>query len=74
MSKFAAGDRVQVTDSGLAQLRAIMRRSGIEPQPNHTGTVEDVWPDGQVLIVFDDGAGAPYPAAEVLPLEGDPIL
>lgn len=60
MSAFAIGDRVQVTDPALAQMRAIMRRAGHEPAPNHTGTVEEVWDDGQVLIEFDDGIGAPY--------------
>jgi hypothetical protein len=70
---FWPGDRVYVTDSGLAQLREIMKQAtGKEPAPNHHGTVEEVWEDeGMVLIAFDEdgveGAGnaAPYPASEV---------
>jgi hypothetical protein len=63
---FAPGDRVYVTDRGLAQLREIMwRATGSEPAPNHHGTVEEVWDDGTVLITFDDGGGAPYPPSEV---------
>lgn len=63
---FKAGDRVLVTDPALAQLREIMRNAtGSEPKPNHHGTVEQVWDDGTCLIYFDDGVGAPYPAAEV---------
>jgi len=60
-------------DPGLAQLREIMRRAtGVEPAPNHHGTVEQVLEeDGMVLINFDEdgveGAGnaAPYPFDEV---------
>jgi hypothetical protein len=73
--RFVAGDRVYVTDPGLAQLRAIMRRvTGTEPLPNHHGTVEAVWDDGSVLIAFDEGGveaagnAAPYPSNEVRPL------
>lgn len=63
---FKKGDRVYVTDPALAQLRAIMRQAtGVEPAPNHHGTVEEVWDGGTLLIYFDDGAGAPYPAHEV---------
>jgi hypothetical protein len=63
---FKPGDRVFVTDPGLAQLRAIMRdATGQEPKPNRHGVVEGVWDNGSVLIYFDDGGGAPYPAAEV---------
>ncbi|WP_418060791.1 hypothetical protein [Pimelobacter simplex] len=66
MPEFKAGDRVYVTDAALAQLREIMRRStGQEPAPNHHGTVEEIWPGGDVLIHFDDGVAAPYPAPEV---------
>lgn len=71
-SKFNPGDRVYVTDAGLAQLRAIMRRAtGQEPPPNHHGTVDEVWEDGTVLINFDEdgvegvGNAAPYPPDEV---------
>jgi hypothetical protein len=64
--KFKPGDRVYVTDPALAQLRAIMRNAtGREPAPNHHGTIEEVWDGGEVLIYFDDGGGAPYPADEV---------
>jgi len=64
---FARGDRVFVTDPALAKLREIMRSAtGAEPKPNHHGTVEDVWEDGNtILIYFDDGGGAPYPVDEV---------
>jgi hypothetical protein len=65
------GDRVYVTDPGLAQLRQVMRRAtGVEPPPNHHGTVEDVWDDGRVRITFDGGSAAPYPLDEVRLLEG----
>jgi hypothetical protein len=67
---FKHGDRVYVTDPALAQLREIMRNAtGEEPPPNHHGTVEEVWDSGDVLIHFDDGVGAPYPADEVRHLE-----
>jgi hypothetical protein len=69
-SEYAHGDRVLVTDPGLAMLRDIMRKYGEEPKPNHHGTVEEVWDDGTVLIHFDDGSAAPYPPAEVRPLSG----
>lgn len=66
MSEFKPGDRVYVTDPALAQLREIMRNAtGQEPTPNHHGTVEEVWDSGNVLIYFDDGCRAPYPADEV---------
>lgn len=66
MGNFKPGDRVYVTDAALAQMRDIMRRAtGQEPAPNHHGTVDEVWPGGEVLINFDDGVGAPYPAHEV---------
>jgi hypothetical protein len=64
------GARVWVDDPGLAELRRIMREAtGTEPPPNHTGTVDSV-EDGLVYIIFDDsGSEAPYPVAEVHPLE-----
>ena len=69
---FSAGDRVYVTDAGLAQLREIMRQAtGTEPPPNHHGTVEEIYDDGTVLIVFDEdgvegaGSAAPYEPREV---------
>lgn len=73
------GDRVYVTDPGLAAIRDIMRRAtGKEPAPNHHGTVSDErWDsDDSVLIVFDDGVSAPYPLNEVrllpaAPAQGD---
>lgn len=66
-----SGDRVYVTDEGLAHIREIMRQAtGEEPPPNHHGTVDEVWgDDDMVLIIFDDGQAAPYPSAEVRPLE-----
>lgn len=64
------GDRVHVTDPALAQMRAIMRAAtGKEPAPNHHGTVAEVWDSGSVLIHFDDGGGAPYPADQVRHLD-----
>ena len=72
-AEFKHGDRVYVTDPALAAMRDIMRKAtGREPAPNHHGTVEEVWDGGSILIYFDDGAGAPYPADEVRHLaEGD---
>ena len=77
MSGFKPGDRVYVTDPGLAQLRNIMRQAtGQEPRPNHHGTVEELWGD-DVLIVFDSedgpgqGSAAPYPISEVRHLNGE---
>lgn len=71
-TKFHAGDRVYVTDRGLAQLREIMRQATGVAMPNHHGTVAEVWDDDDmVLINFDEdgieGAGnaAPYPLDEV---------
>jgi hypothetical protein len=73
--QFHPGDRVYVTDPGLAELRAIMRRAiGYEPAPNHHGTIESVR-DGMVVIVFDGEDGpatsnaAPYPIEEVRHLD-----
>lgn len=69
------GDRVFVTDPGLAQLRDIMFRATGSTTPNHHGTVAEVWDDGTLLINFDEdgveGAGnaAPYPPTEVQLLE-----
>ena len=72
MVEFQPGDRVYVTDPALAQLREIMRSAtGEEPKPNHHGTVEEVWDSGSILIYFDDGVGAPYPADEVRHLLSD---
>jgi hypothetical protein len=70
---FKHGDRVYVDDPGLAQLRQIMRdATGVDAPPNHHGTVEDVWRDSDtVLIHFDDGVGAPYPAENVHHLTED---
>ena len=72
MTTFKAGDRVYVTDEGLAQLRDVMRRAtGHEPPPNHHGTVHEVWPDGSIEIWFDnedgegEGQSAPYPSEQV---------
>jgi hypothetical protein len=72
VNTFHKGDRVYVTDPGLAMLRDIMRReTGKEPRPNHHGTVHEVWDDGSIEIWFDndDGEGqgqsAPYPPNEV---------
>lgn len=66
MANFKQGDRVLVTDIALAQMREIMRMAtGADPEPNHHGTVDEVWEDGTVLINFDDGNAAPYPPREV---------
>jgi hypothetical protein len=69
---FNAGDRVYVIDPALARLRDILRcATGVEPPPNHHGTVDEMWDDGTVLITFDEdgveaaGNSAPYPPAEV---------
>jgi hypothetical protein len=69
--QFKPGDRVYVTDPGLAELRAIMRRYGHEAPPNHHGTVHEITEEGNVLIYFDSedgpgqGSAAPYPLDEV---------
>lgn len=68
MSDFTKGDRVWVNDPALAAMREIMSRYGHEAKPNHYGTVEEVWDSGDILIHFDDGVGAPYPAIDVFPL------
>jgi len=68
---FKVGDRVFVTDPGLAQLRDIMFRATGSTVPNHHGTVDEVWDDGTILINFDSeegegmGNAAPYPPDEV---------
>lgn len=73
---FKPGDRVYVLDPGLAELRAIMRRYGHEPTPNHHGTVHEI-EDGMVEIWFDneDGPGLGqasfYPHDEVRHLTED---
>ncbi len=73
------GDRVYVTDRGLAQMRAIMQQATGRALPNHHGTVEEVWENGTVLINFDEdgveGAGnaAPYPSDEVFLLPEVPV-
>lgn len=77
MNDFKPGDRVYVTDEGLAELRAIMRRAtGQEPEPNHHGTINELWGDGVALIYFDNehgpgvGMSAPYPFNEIRHLTG----
>lgn len=69
------GDRVGVNDPALLELRTIMRDAlGHEPEPNHHGTVREVrLLDGErdVVILFDDGAEAPYPEEDVFPLLAD---
>lgn len=68
---FSKGDRVYVTDPGLAQLREIVRQATGTDAPNHHGTVDEVCDDGTLIIAFDEdgveGAGnaAPYPPDEV---------
>lgn len=62
---FKIGDRVYVTDPGLASLREIMQSAGFEPEPNHHGEIHEDLGDGNYLIYFDDGMGAPYPAHEI---------
>ncbi len=70
MSDLTIGQRVYVLDQGLAELRSIMlRATGSQPKPNHHGNNAELWDEGQtVLIDFDDGAAAPYPAAQARPL------
>ena len=69
---FEPGNRVYVTDPGLAAMRAIMRQAtGREPIPNHCGTIAEIDEDGWILINFDSEEGegqgqcAPYPPEEV---------
>jgi len=62
---FAPGDRVAVDDPALAQLRRIYSdATGTEPAPNNEGVVNEVSDDGTLIINFDDGGCAPYPAAQ----------
>ena len=69
MSTFKPGDRVYVDDHGLAELRRIMREAtGVEPEPNHHGTVHRVYDDA-VEIEFDDYVVAIYDEDEVHLLE-----
>jgi hypothetical protein len=73
---FKIGDRVFVTDPGLAQLRDIMARAtGTAPKPNHYGTIADEQyddiNDDSLIINFDDGTAAPYPLAEIRHLKGE---
>jgi hypothetical protein len=69
---FQAGDRVAVDDSALAELRAIFRdATGKEPPPNNVGTVDEVHGD-TLLIDFDDGGCAPYPASQAHHIPDDP--
>ena len=65
---FKPGDRVAVDDPALAELRAIMREHGHEPDPNNEGVVDEVRGD-TLLIIFDDGQGAPYPASTATLIE-----
>ena len=59
------GDRVAVDDPALAKLAEIMRdAAGEEPPPNNEGVVDEVRGDGTLIINFDDGGAAPYPASE----------
>lgn len=68
---FKPGDRVAVHDPALEQLQAIMRSAtDEEPPPNNIGTVDEVDGD-RVLINFDDGGCAPYPARDTRLLKAD---
>lgn len=54
------GDRVEVDDPGLAQLRDIFARAtGSPAPPNHRGYVDEIRGD-TLIIIFDDGGAAPY--------------
>ena len=65
MGQLRPGDRVAVDDPALAELQRIFRDAlGEEPAPNNEGTVEQAWDDGTLLIFFDDGGSAPYPATD----------
>ncbi len=67
------GDRVEVLDPGLANLRAILTKHGLDPGPNNHGTVAEIWDDGTILVEFPVNKGeegehsqvAPYPASMV---------
>ena len=61
---FKVGDRVYVTDPGLAELRAIMAAATGSAPDNHRGTVDEI-EGAYIYIVFDDGCAAPYPASDV---------
>jgi hypothetical protein len=70
VSAVEPGMRVADMDPGLAMMREIMRRSGVEPEPNHHGTVRKV--DGDTAYVdYDDGMYAPCPVAQLRPLPKD---
>ncbi len=63
--QLGAGDQVAVDDPELAQLAEILAAAGEEPAPNNEGVIGGVYEDGSLLIVFDDGVAAPYPATAV---------
>lgn len=58
------GDRVEVLDPYLAQMREIMRSAGIEPEPNHLGVIDEIH-DQTAYVLFDDGMLAPYSLHEM---------
>lgn len=61
MIEFKVGDPVAVNDPGLRRLRDLMTQQGRQVKPNHHGTVDEIFEDGYLLILFDDGQAAPYP-------------
>ena len=71
--KLQVGDKVEVMDVGLAQLRALMTQFGDDPGPNNLGVVAEIWDDGTILVEFPIGdddleehsQAAPYPPSQV---------
>ena len=68
--KLKVGDPVEVSDPGLARLRAMMAKFGNDPGPNNLGLVYEIEADGTIIVEFPIGDDdmekhsqiAPYPA------------
>lgn len=81
MHKFEIGEPIEVLDSGLAMLRAIMAEIG-ENIINHHGWVHSIEPDGTIMVLFPIGDAdplehsqlAPYEPRYVLPREGEHLI
>lgn len=70
MNSLTVGELVQVTDIGLASLRAIMPDAG----PNHYGAVAGVGEDGQIMVLFPIGDDDPAEHGQVVPYDSRDVL